>query len=231
MLGIPNHLKSYNDTELLTKLPSNYLNAPLTRASNATRRTNLKKGFSEWGKTWIRRIVNPKLFFEEMEGLVGKEELTSREDDIKNLQAYNPFKNSESSINIRNSYINEKGVDYFEYNVENLFIDYIEKHIQSEEFAKLLTRAKGIELDLIMRGEVEADEKNIEQTLSVIDKYLSINVFNKSIMSDDAKAIESFLAPLRKAVSNLYVAGNIAGGIRDTFNGFLENITNAVIKY
>jgi hypothetical protein len=62
-----------------------------------------------------------------MNGLLDKEEIKKREDDIKNLQAYNPFKNSELSINVRNNYINEKGVEYFEYNVENLFIDYMEK--------------------------------------------------------------------------------------------------------
>ena len=50
-----------------------------------------------------------------MQGLVGNEEVQQREYDINNLQAYNPFKNSESSDNIRNSYISEKGVDYFGY--------------------------------------------------------------------------------------------------------------------
>jgi hypothetical protein len=32
-------------------------------------------------------------------------------------------------MNVRESYLNAKGVDYFEFNVENLFIDFMEKHL------------------------------------------------------------------------------------------------------
>jgi hypothetical protein len=39
-------------------------------------------------------------------------------------------------------------------------------------------------LDLILRGEVEINEAKIEHTLKAIDDFLSINVFNKSIMED-----------------------------------------------
>ena len=179
----------------------------------------------------IRKITRPKEFFEEMQGLIGAEEISKREEDIRNLQAYNPFTNSESSENVRNSYLKDKGVAYFEYNVENLFIDYLEKHIQSVEYTKLLTRAKGIELDLILRGETEEDEKGIEHALKVINDFLSINVFNKSIISEDFQKVEAFIAPLRSAVSSLYIAGNVAGAVRDGFQGLLENISSAVIKF
>jgi hypothetical protein len=50
----------------------------------------------------------------------------------------------------------------------------------------MLTRAKGIELDLILRGETENDTEGIERTLKTINDFLNINVFNKSIMGKDA---------------------------------------------
>lgn len=231
VIGIKNSLTGYDDASLQTKLPAKYLNVPLEHASSGTRRTNVKNGFHEWGKRVARRIFNPGEFFEEMQGLVGNEEVQQREYDINNLQAYNPFKNSESSDNIRNSYISEKGVDYFEYNVENLLIDFMEKHIQAQEYTKLLTRAKGIELDLILRGEVEINEAKIEHTLKAIDDFLSINVFNKSIMEDSWQIAESYLQPLRSMVSAFYVAGNVTGAVRDSFQGLLENITSAIIKF
>ena len=231
VIGIKNDIKGPDDEKLKTNMPSKYLNAPLEGASAATRRTNMKKGFQEWGRKVSRAIFKPKEFFEEMQGLISEQEQVQRTDDIKNLQAYNPFKNSEKSDNVRNSYIQEKGVDYFEYNVENLFIDYLEKHIQSEEYTKLLTRAKGVELDLILRGEIEENEDNIDHTLKAINDFLSINVFNKSIMEGDSQVVEAWLAPLRSAVSGLYVAGNVAGAVRDTFQGLLENISSAVIKF
>lgn len=229
-IGITNDISGPEDPKLITNMPSKYLNAPLERASAATRRTNVQKGFQQFGKR-VSRMFKPKEFFEEMQGLIGEDEIRQRDEDIKNLQAYNPFKNSEVSDNVRNSYIREKGVDYFEYNVENLLIDFMEKQIQSEEYTKLLTRAKGIELDLILRGEVEDDDKAVRHTLKVINDFLNINVFNKSIMSEDSQKLETFLAPLRRAVSTLYVAGNIAGAVRDSFQGLLENISSAVIKF
>ena len=231
VIGIKNSLTGYDDASLQTKLPPKYLNVPLEHASAGTRRANVKNGFQEWGKRVARRLFTPGEFFEESQGLVGNEEVQQREYDINNLQAYNPFKNSESSDNIRNSYISEKGVDYFEYNVENLMIDFMEKHIQSQEYTKLLTRAKGIELDLILRGEVEINEAKIEHTLKAIDDFLSINVFNKSIMEDSWQIAESYLQPLRSMVSAFYVAGNVTGAVRDSFQGLLENITSAIIKF
>lgn len=233
MLGKTNDIKGPDDPKLQQrdKIPTNYFNAPLERASAATRRTQMDKGFTQWGKKMVRMITKPGEFFEEMQGLVGSDEMNQRRDDINNLQAYNPFLNSERNTNVRNSYLSEKGVDYFEYNVENLLIDFMEKHVQSEEFNKMLTRAKGIELDLILRGETESDTEGIERTLKTINDFLNINVFNKSIIGEDAQRIEAIMAPIRSAVSTLYVAGNIAGAVRDGFQGLLENISSAIIKF
>jgi hypothetical protein len=107
----------------------------------------------------------------------------------------------------------------------------MEKHVQSEEFNKMLIRAKGIELDLILRGETEDDVEGIKRTLKTINDFLNINVFNKSIIGEDAQKIEAIVAPIRSAVSTLYVAGNIAGAVRDGFQGLLENISSAIIKF
>lgn len=232
VIGETNTITGIDDPILSSSdMPKKYLNVPLERASNATRRTNSKSGFKEWTKRVSRMIKKPNLFFEELQGLVGEAEQQQREEDIRNLQAYNPFRNSEMNDNVRQVYIDEKGVDYFEYNIENLLIDYTEKHIQSVELTQLLSRVKGIELDLILRGETEQDEKALQHTMKVINDYLMINVFNKSIMGADTQKLEAFLAPIRSSVSKLYVAGNIAGSFRDIFQGLLENISNAVIKY
>lgn len=232
MLGIPQEIKGPDDPQLSTDMPKNYLNTPLERASAATRRTNLKQGFREWGKRIWRMITRPKDFFEELEGLIDPKERSRRAEDIEYLQAYNPFKNSEASEEVRNSYIRDKGgSDYFEYNVENLFIDFLEKHVQSQEFSRMLFRAKGIELDLLIRGEVEDDEAEIKHTVKTINDFLDINVFNKSIIGDDFQKVEAIMAPLRHAVSTFYVAGNVAGAARDSFQGLLENISSAVIKF
>jgi hypothetical protein len=43
--GIPTEITSSEDPKLKSKLPDKYLNAPLERASEATRRVHMKDGF------------------------------------------------------------------------------------------------------------------------------------------------------------------------------------------
>lgn len=229
--GIKPVITGINDPKLIDNMPSKYLNVPLERASSATRKSQPRKNWEQRKKSLVRMVTRPQEFFEELQGLVGTDELVQREEDIMSLQAYNPFTNSEKSDNVRNSYILDKGVDYFEYNIENLFIDFLEKQIQSEEFNRLLLRAKGVELDLVLRGEIEQDDKAFNKSIKVIEDFLKLNVFNKSIMEESSQVLEAFMMPLRRAVSSLYVAGNIKGAIRDIEQGLLENITNAVLQF
>lgn len=87
MLGKTNDIKGPNDPKLQQhdKIPSDYFNAPLERASAATRRTQMNKGFVQWGKKVVRMITKPGEFFEEMQGLIGSDEMNQRRDDINNL--------------------------------------------------------------------------------------------------------------------------------------------------
>ena len=49
-----------NDQHLIDSInKSNYLDVPLERASIATRRTNIKQGFKEFGQRWMKRIMHP----------------------------------------------------------------------------------------------------------------------------------------------------------------------------
>lgn len=221
-----------NDTHLIDSIGnSNYLDVPLERASVATRRTNIKQGFKEFGQRWMKRIMHPVDAYNEfIDDTLNEEEREQRKQDIENLQAYNPFKRSEDS-NRRANWLNEKGIDFFETNVENILIDFLEKHIQSVEYQKMLTRTKGILLDLYIKGDTEDDYKNVEHTVKTINDFLSVSVFNQSIMEPQTKAIESFIDPIRRAVSKCYIAGNVAGTVRDTIQGLFENLARSINKY
>lgn len=221
-----------NDQHLINSISnSNYLDVPLERASAATRRTHLKQGFKEFGQRWMKRIMHPiDAYNEFVDDTLNDEEKLQRKQDIENLQAYNPFKRSEDS-NRRANWLNEKGVDFFETNVENILIDFLEKHIQSVEYQKMLTRTKGILLDLYIKGDTEDDYKNVEHTVKTINDFLSVSVFNQSIMEPQTKALEALIDPIRKAVSKCYIAGNVAGSVRDTIQGVFENLARSINKY
>lgn len=234
MRGADFKYKSYNDPKIaqdINTTTTNYLDIPLERASLATRRTNVKHGFNEFFRRWAKRLKDPKGAFEEFsEDLLNDEEKEARNRDIENLQAYNPFIRSEDQ-NRRENYISEKGTDYFETNVENLIIDFLEKHIQSVEYNKMLTRSKGILLDLYLRGETEGNQDNIKRTIKTIEDFLDVSVFNHSIMEESSQKVEAVIAPIRKAVSMCYIAANPVAAIRDTMQGMLENTVAACIKF
>ena len=221
-----------NDSHLIDSIKNtNYLDVPLERASIATRRTKVKQGFKEFGQRWMKRITHPVDAYNEfMDDTLNEEEKAERKADLENLQAYNPFKRSED-FNRRANWLNEKGLDYFETNVENILIDFIEKHIQSVEYQKMLTRTKGILLDLYLKGETEDDFRNVEHTVKTINDFLSVSVFNQSIMEPQTKAIEALIDPIRRAVSKCYIAGNVAGTVRDTIQGLFENLARSINKY
>ena len=234
MKGLSWDYISVNDSKLIESINednNNYLDVPLERASTATRRTNMKQGFKEFADRWMKRLKHPKEAFDEFTNdILNDEEKKLRDSDIANLQAYNPFQRSENT-NRRSNYIISKGVNYFETNVENIMIDFLEKHLQSVEYNKMLTRTKGILLDIYLKGLADGDEKNMEHTVKTIEDYLSVNVFNTSIMEESSQKIEAFLEPIRKAVSKCYIAANPAGAMRDTIEGLLQNITKSIIKF
>lgn len=61
----------------------------------------------------------------------------------------------------------------------------------------MLTRTRGILLDLNLRGETGDNPSAVEHTVKTINDFLSVAVYNKSIMEEDSQKIESVLEPLR----------------------------------
>ena len=235
MRGITWEYKDINDSKLISKVNNGelrYLNVPLMRVSNATLREDIGKNIKDWGKRWMKRIFNPKEAFKEFtEGMLNDEEKRQRDSDIERLQAYNPFLRSESSDNLRYNYIADKGTDYFETDLESIMVNFMEKHIQSVEFNKMLTRTKGILLDLQMRGIAEDDPEGIKHTVETIKDYLDVSVYNRSIMEPVSQTIENFLEPIRRAVSKCYIAANPIAMVRDLTEGLLQNMIKTLTKF
>lgn len=50
-------------------------------------------------------------------------------------------------------------------------------------------------------------------------------------MEPQTKALEALIDPIRKAVSKCYIAGNVAGSVRDTIQGVFENLARSINKY
>ena len=95
----------------------------------------------------------------------------------------------------------------------------------------MLVRTKAILLDLYLKGEAGDNPKAVEHSIKTIEDFLSVAVFNKSIMDKESQQLEVYLDPLRKAVSSCYIALNPSAAIRDCLEGVLQNMTRALTKF
>lgn len=231
MKHITPEISGVNDQKLLTEMPRTYLYVPLQAASSATKRLHIKDSLVAWGRKMHRMITKPTEAFEEMAGYLDSKDITERDTAIENMRVYNPYTRSELSMDERDRYISEKGEGFFETNLENIFIDFLSKQVQVDEFNKLLIRIKGIELALTLKGIAEGDDAEIKHTIKTIDDYVTVNVYNKSIMEKRSRQIDAWLNPLRRLVSTFYIAANPVAAIRDTLQGLQENFMQAIIKY
>ena len=231
MSNAPIVITGIEDAELKNNMPSTYLYVPLQEASAASKRANLASNLEQFGRKLHRMITRPGEVFEEALGNLDAQDVQARNDAIDRMRVYNPYTRSYLSVRERDLYIASKGSKFFETNVENIFIDFLSKQVQCDEFNKLLVRIKGIELSLTLKGIAEGDEESIKHTVKTIDDFVTLNVYNKSIMEDTSKKVDTWLSPLRKLVSKIYIALSPVAAVRDSLQGLMENFMKAAIKY
>ena len=236
MNGIKFDFTSESDPALqsfIEKHSDTYFNIPLESSSKSTRLQNLS--FKDKADRVISKVkmllTNPKAFAkEQLEGELSEDQVTKREMSIKAMQIFNPFMTGESH-DTRESFIAEKGENFFETNLERLLIHFIESDIQSKEYHKTLVITKAVLFSLDMLGKDINDKTVIEQTKDMIEKYIKINVFNMSIMDPSSQKLLGAIAPLKRLVSDTLIGGNIIGGMRDSFEGVWQNLVRTIVKY
>ncbi len=133
------------------------------------------------------------------------------------------------SLNTRNTLLNQHNPDFFETNVENILVDFLERHIMTTELNKMLIKSKCVLLQLELLGE-ESGER-LEKTIKDIDDFIKLNVFNQSIMDSSSQALIGLVSPIKSWTSKLWIAGNITSAFRDTFEGLWQNMIRTVNKY
>ena len=235
MQGITFNFYSENDPKLqeFIEQHNDYFDIPLEKASKSTRRSKYspKKKAQYLLERLKLALIDPKKLVEErMNDLFNEDELNRRDDYAASMSVFNPFEIGDSEY--RGNYIEKHGgYDYFETNLENLYADYAEKQIETEEYNKVLLVVKGVLLQLeIMEGNPNLKEI-AEQTIKRIQEFVDVNIFRKPIMEETSQKITGWLLPLRRMVSKTLIAGNIIGSVRDTFEGVWQNSLRAITKY
>ena len=218
-----------------------YLWVPLERASKSTSRQSFSSILARF-KNGFKRIKQIEQRFDEFVNNVTQEErdlLGSDSDEFYTFQVKNPFENStmlgiKSRSQIytkRQSMIETYTPDFFEINLENIFIDYVVKKIQTTQLNKFMTISKAFLLQLHLTGNFSGNKEIVEKEVKQIQDYLKINVFNTSIMNKTEKSIISVITPVKRFATNLLLGGNVVGFVRDITQGVLENFTRSITKF
>ena len=135
------------------------------------------------------------------------------------------------TIKSRQRLLENYGPEFFETNVENILIEFLVKHISTTQFNKLLVGSKALLLQLHLTGDYGGNTNTVKKEIEWLQKYLKINVFNTSIMSQQEKKIIGCISPVREVVSHMLLGGNIVGAFRDLVEGAQQNFMRAVIKF
>lgn len=217
---------------------ANNFKVPLEKGSTSTRWNNPAAHFSEFKKRAVEFCKNPSRLFKEVyEGIIDQEEAEKIDRDIENLQAYNKFRVSEHDsgrqrlFGVARKYMPNSPRSYFETNLQNLVIDYVYKDSQEYEMNRMLIRARGILMGLRLAGVTENNPEKYMKVAKHIDDYLKVSIYKRSIMQESSKKWVTWLAPLRKMVSNVYIALNPVGAVRDTIGGFMSNMIRTMTKF
>lgn len=235
-LGIDFSFKDCDDPDLLEFIDQHsdtYFNIPLERASVSTRRTklNVTKKAKRVLQNLRKMVTNPNFAIDYfVEKVDTDEEAELRDKSVAEGYLRDKFMIGDNTDS-RDSYIAQYGEDFFETNLENLLADYAEQDIENEQYNNFLITVKSVIMQLeILKGNPNM-KKITEQAIDRIEQFIKTNVFHKSIMDKSSKAILGFLAPLKRLVSHLMVAGNVVGSVRDTFEGVWQNTMRTINKY
>lgn len=235
-----------SDEQAMNEIEQNnsILWVPLEKASTSTRRTNAWSKPMEYAEELKSRVVNycqhPDKYFREFyEGILDDEEQVYISQDMRDLQAYNSFRQGQTEKGRKrlNALMQKHGPDYFETNLQNLMIDYIHKYIQEEEMNAMLIKTRGILLYLKLKGmkeipaEGSSESNKYQELIERIDDYVSVAVYNKSIIHKDWQEWEAKIRPLRKMVTKCYITNNPTGFVRDILGGILSNFNASIFKY
>lgn len=215
-----------------------YFLVPLQRAASATRLStsfvdNVKqqyedtKSFFTNSTEYIDKYIN---------GFSTAEEANIARQQIESLSVSNPFMitdgytgNEESRRKILEKY----PPNYWEINLENLMAEYIQKAVETQEYAKvaLTTKALLVQLEMKENAFCSTDKAGFEQTKKLIKEFIQLNIYHVPIMEKTNQKILAFLKPLRSLVSKAYIAANITSASRDTMEGLMQNFMRALNHY
>lgn len=221
----PEFAKAVEEQEVLRYVP-------LKRASPTLSVKSLKNGINQFFDTIKGLTSKEDNVFAKWQQTLDKEgSNVSMRDRFEN-GVTNPFaSNMSSDKNVRQEILNQHTNDYWETNIPALLYSYINANILTQEFNKSLILIKSVMFQAKMLALNSGNLKYLEWFQKEADKYLTVNVFNDTILEDTSKKFFTVINPIKHFVSKMFLSFNIKSMFRDTLEGFQQNYIKSATKY
>lgn len=221
----PEFAKAVEEQEVLRYVP-------LKRASPTLSVKSLKNGVNQFFDTIKGLASKEDNVFAKWQQTLDKEGANVSMRDRFENGVTNPFASSMSSDkNVRQEILNQHTNDYWETNIPALLYSYINANILTQEFNKSLILIKSVMFQAKMLALNSGNLKYLEWFQKEADKYLTVNVFNDTILEDTSKKFFTVINPVKHFVSKMFLSFNIKSMFRDTLEGFQQNYIKAATKY
>ena len=225
--------KDWNDSDIQDYIIEHdeYLNAPLKRASKASRRQRSIGDRVSRLKRFARILfkTNGKEMYDEFVDKLSPTEREFYEKAFEEFQFKDPYNRSEEQ---RLKFIDENGIDYFETNIEKLLIDRMFSSIQEEKINRMLLGTKALLTQLKILGQNSGFDEVFKAEEDYIQKYIGLNVFKKRITeSGIGGKVVGIGQGMRSGITLAVIAGNTISAARDIENGFMENYLRVASKH
>lgn len=190
-----------------------YYQVPVTIGSMKSQFHN--KGFKEGLKMEYQEVTNMlRLFEEQMKDF----------DLAKDAQrVYNKFKIGNDT---REQIISNHGINSLETQLEDLLRSYIHAYVAEAEYNNIIPQIQGIKIALQYNQAMYGQEA--ENLLEFLDKYLTVNIYNKPIMDKGLQPVYKTLAAIKKFTTATALGLNLRSGLREMMQGMWIHISRAM---
>lgn len=190
-----------------------YYQVPVTIGSMKSQFHN--KGFKEGLKMEYQKVTNMlRLFEEQMKDF----------DLAKDAQrVYNKFKIGNDT---REQIISNHGINSLETQLEDLLRSYIHAYVAEAEYNDIIPQIQGIKIALQYNQAMYGQEA--ENLLEFLDKYLTVNIYNKPIMDKGLQPVYKTLAAIKKFTTATALGLNLRSGLREMMQGMWIHISRAM---
>ena len=173
------------------------------------------KGLKEGIKMEYQEATNYlRLFQEQMEQL----------DLAKDAQrVYNKFKMGED---VREQIITNHGINSLETHLEDLLRGYIHAYIAEEQYNDIIPQIQGIKIALQYNQAMYGQDA--ENLLDYLDKYITVNIYNKPIMDKGLQPIYKTLSAIKKFTTATALGFNLRSGLREMMQGMWIHISRTM---